>query len=86
VTTGARNAAIDVAAARARGVVVCGTEGLPYPTAELTWALILALARHVPAEDRATRAGKRGSGKRAWASACAARRSACSASAVSVVR
>jgi phosphoglycerate dehydrogenase-like enzyme len=58
VTTGARNAAIDVAAARARGVVVCGTEGLPYPTAELTWALILALARHVPAEDRATRAGK----------------------------
>jgi phosphoglycerate dehydrogenase-like enzyme len=58
VTTGARNAAIDVAAARARGVVVCGTEGLPYPTAELTWALILALARHIPAEDRATRAGR----------------------------
>jgi phosphoglycerate dehydrogenase-like enzyme len=57
VTTGMRNAAIDVAAAVDRGVVVCGTEGLPYPTAELTWALILALARHVPAEDRATRAG-----------------------------
>jgi phosphoglycerate dehydrogenase-like enzyme len=57
VTTGMRNAAIDVAAAQARGVVVCGTEGLPYPTAELTWALILALARKIPREDRATRAG-----------------------------
>jgi phosphoglycerate dehydrogenase-like enzyme len=58
VTTGMRNAAIDVAAARAQGIVVCGTEGLPYPTAELTWALILALARRVPTEDRAIRAGK----------------------------
>jgi phosphoglycerate dehydrogenase-like enzyme len=57
VTTGRRNAAIDVAAARELGVVVSGTEGLPYPTAELTWGLILALARHIPAEDRATRAG-----------------------------
>lgn len=57
VTTGMRNAAIDVAAAHASGVVVCGTEGLPYPTAELTWALILALARQVPREDRATRSG-----------------------------
>jgi phosphoglycerate dehydrogenase-like enzyme len=38
-------------------VLVCGTEGLPYPTAELTWALILSLVRHVPHEDRATRAG-----------------------------
>jgi len=52
-----RNAAIDLAAASERGVVVCGTEGLPYPTAELTWALILALARHVPKEDRAVRDG-----------------------------
>ncbi len=57
VTTGMRNAAIDLAAASERGVVVCGTEGLPYPTAELTWALILALARHVPKEDRAVRDG-----------------------------
>jgi phosphoglycerate dehydrogenase-like enzyme len=58
VTTGARNAAIDVAAATDLGVIVAGTEGLPYPTAELTWALILALARQVPAEDRALRAGR----------------------------
>jgi len=58
VTTGMRNASIDVQAAADRGVVVCGTAGLPYPTAELTWALILALARRVPAEDRATREGR----------------------------
>jgi phosphoglycerate dehydrogenase-like enzyme len=57
VTTGARNAAIDVAAAHARGIVVCGTEGVAHGTAELTWGLILALARQIPAEDRATRAG-----------------------------
>ncbi len=57
VTTGARNAAIDVVAATELGITVSGTEGLPYPTAELTWALILALARQVPAEDRALRAG-----------------------------
>jgi phosphoglycerate dehydrogenase-like enzyme len=57
VTTGMRNAAIDLRAAADRGVLVCGTGGLPYPTAELTWALILALARRVPREDRATRRG-----------------------------
>ncbi len=58
VTTGMRNAAIDVSAAADRGVLVCGTAGLPYPTAELAWALILSLVRHVPHEDRATRAGR----------------------------
>jgi phosphoglycerate dehydrogenase-like enzyme len=58
VTTGMRNASIDVAAAVERGVVVCGTSGLPYPTAELTWGLILALLRQIPAEDRATREGR----------------------------
>jgi len=58
VTTGMRNASIDVGAAVERGITVCGTSGLPYPTAELTWGLILALARHIPAEDRATREGR----------------------------
>jgi phosphoglycerate dehydrogenase-like enzyme len=58
VTTGMRNASIDVGAAVARGVVVCGTAGLPYPTAELTWGLILALFRRIPVEDRATREGR----------------------------
>ena len=57
VTTGMRNASIDVAAAEDNGVVVCGTEGLPYPTAELTWGLILALLRRIPTEDQATREG-----------------------------
>ena len=58
VTTGMRNASIDLDAAGALGVTVCGTDGLGYPTAELTWGLILAWARHIPAEDRATRAGR----------------------------
>jgi phosphoglycerate dehydrogenase-like enzyme len=58
VTTGMRNASIDVAAALERKIVVCGTAGLPYPTAELTWGLILALFRRLPAEDRATREGR----------------------------
>jgi phosphoglycerate dehydrogenase-like enzyme len=58
VTAGMRNAAIDLAAAADRGIVVCGTAGLPYPTAELAWGLVLALARRIPAEDRATREGR----------------------------
>lgn len=57
VTTGMANAAIDVAAARERGVTVSGTGGVPYATAELAWALILALVRQVPREDRAVRDG-----------------------------
>jgi phosphoglycerate dehydrogenase-like enzyme len=58
VTTGMVNAAIDLAAAAAHGVVVCGTEMHGSTnTAELTWALILACRRHVVAEDRALRDG-----------------------------
>ena len=57
VTTGMANAAIDVAAARELGVVVSGTAGLAAPTAELAWALILALTRNVCAEDARVRAG-----------------------------
>ncbi|WP_019810566.1 D-2-hydroxyacid dehydrogenase family protein [Saccharomonospora halophila] len=57
VTTGARNASIDVAAAARHGVVVCGTGYLPHPTVELTWALILAAQRHLPTEVAAMRAG-----------------------------
>jgi phosphoglycerate dehydrogenase-like enzyme len=58
VTTGMRNAAIDLKAAADRGVVVCGTAGLPYPTAELAWGLVLSLMRRIPREDRATREGR----------------------------
>jgi phosphoglycerate dehydrogenase-like enzyme len=58
VTTGMRNAAIDLAAATDLGILVCGTAGGPdSPPAELTWGLILALIRHIPREDAATRAG-----------------------------
>jgi phosphoglycerate dehydrogenase-like enzyme len=58
VTTGMRNASIDIAAATELGVTVCGTGGVLYPTAELTWGLILALFRHIPREDEATRDGQ----------------------------
>jgi phosphoglycerate dehydrogenase-like enzyme len=58
VTTGMRNRSIDVAAAKARGVAVCGTPGLNTTTAELTWGLILALARQIPREDRELRTGR----------------------------
>ena len=58
VTTGMRNASIDVGAAADNGVTVCGTNGLPYPTAELTWALILALARRVRRRRRGDAAGR----------------------------
>src|SRR5712692_5690904 len=57
VTTGMANASIDLAGATRLGVVVCGTRGLKSPTAELTWGLLLALARHIPQEDEATRHG-----------------------------
>ncbi len=52
VTTGMSNTSIDLAAAAARGVTVCGTGGIGSATAELTWGLILALVRHIPEEDR----------------------------------
>ena len=58
VTAGMRNASIDLAAATERKVQVCGTDMLPYPTAELAWGLILALFRHIPREDRAVREGR----------------------------
>jgi phosphoglycerate dehydrogenase-like enzyme len=57
VTTGMRNAAIDLDAARASGVLVCGTGSASTPTAEHTWALLLALARHVPDEHQRMREG-----------------------------
>ncbi|MFJ8086471.1 D-2-hydroxyacid dehydrogenase family protein [Streptomyces sp. NPDC096205] len=57
VTTGRRNASIDVAAAAAAGVTVCGTASSATPPVELTWALLLGLARQVTAENRALREG-----------------------------
>lgn len=57
VTSGMRNKAIDLEAAAARGVTVCGTESPAIATVELTWGLILACMRHIPAEDRDMRSG-----------------------------
>lgn len=57
VTTGGRNAAIDLDACRKRGLPVCGTGNVGAPTAELAWGLILALVKRIPTEDRALRAG-----------------------------
>lgn len=58
ITAGMRNASIDLQAASDCGVTVCGTGGLGYPTAELTWGLILSLMRRIPREDQATRNGQ----------------------------
>jgi phosphoglycerate dehydrogenase-like enzyme len=57
VTTGMRNASIDLAAAKDHGVVVCGTDSQPHPPTELTWGLILGLARGLVPENRALREG-----------------------------
>lgn len=57
VTTGMNNASIDLDAAAAVGVTVCGTSSDSVGTAELTFALILALARHVAEGDADLRAG-----------------------------
>jgi phosphoglycerate dehydrogenase-like enzyme len=57
ITTGMANASIDVAAAQANGIVVCGTASKGPPTAELSWGLILSLLRSIPAESAAMREG-----------------------------
>ncbi|MDA3626373.1 D-2-hydroxyacid dehydrogenase family protein [Saccharopolyspora sp. WRP15-2] len=62
VTTGMRNAAIDMRAASELGIVVSGTgsgesDRAWAPTAELTWGLIFALLRKIPEEDRLIREG-----------------------------
>jgi phosphoglycerate dehydrogenase-like enzyme len=57
VTTGMRNAAIDVGAANEAGVLVCGTQGLTWSTAELTWGLVIASVRNLIVEEASMRAG-----------------------------
>ncbi|MBT2390453.1 D-2-hydroxyacid dehydrogenase family protein [Streptomyces sp. ISL-1] len=53
ITTGMRNASIDLEAAARHGVTVCGTASNSEPPVELTWALILGLARQVEREASA---------------------------------
>ena len=50
ITSGLRNKAIDIGAAKKRKVIVCGTEMNINPTPELTWCLLLGLARNLKAE------------------------------------
>ncbi|KAH2668575.1 hypothetical protein KXV32_005201 [Aspergillus fumigatus] len=61
LTTGNRNLSLDLPALTARGIPVAGTVGRPpgvNSTVQHTWALILALARHVARDDAAVKAGK----------------------------
>jgi phosphoglycerate dehydrogenase-like enzyme len=57
VTTGMRNAAIDVAAASEHNVTVCGTDVTGHPTPELAFGLILELARKIGHENARLKAG-----------------------------
>ena len=50
ITSGSKNKSIDLEAAKKRKVIVCGTEINIHPTPELTWALILGLARNLKEE------------------------------------
>ncbi|MEU7409414.1 D-2-hydroxyacid dehydrogenase family protein [Streptomyces sp. NPDC042638] len=57
VASGMRNSVIDHAAAERCGVTVCGTASSSTPPVELTWALLLGLARNLVAENNALREG-----------------------------
>ncbi|MBO0494416.1 D-2-hydroxyacid dehydrogenase family protein [Pseudomonas sp. Marseille-Q1929] len=57
VTGGMRNAAIDIPAAKALGIQVCGTDSYKQAAPELTWALIMASTRNLLAEANSLRAG-----------------------------
>ena len=50
ITSGLRNRSIDLEAAKKRKIIVCGTDSNIHPTPELTWALILGLARNLKEE------------------------------------
>lgn len=57
ITSGMRNASIDLDAAKARGIVVCGTPGFGNATAAIATALMLELARRVGYENMRLKAG-----------------------------
>jgi phosphoglycerate dehydrogenase-like enzyme len=58
ITTGMRNASIDVAAATERGVVVCGTGSFGSPTSGIAVGLMLELTRHIGYENARLKAGE----------------------------
>ena len=57
ITTGMRNASIDVAAAKTRGVVVCGTPAVGSPTSGIAIGLMLELTRRIGYENARMKAG-----------------------------
>jgi phosphoglycerate dehydrogenase-like enzyme len=57
-STGMRNASIDLAAAKDHGVTVCHTGYSAHGAIELTWALILAMLRHIPSEFASVQRGE----------------------------
>lgn len=57
-STAFRNASIDLAAAHERGITVCKTGYSAHGAIELTWALILAILRNIPAEFASLRKGQ----------------------------
>ena len=58
LTSGMRNAAIDMEAAKERGIVVCGTQWSQDPTAALTMGLILELTRGIGRQNAQMHAGE----------------------------
>lgn len=58
VTTGMRNAALDIESATRAGITVCGTDAGHSGTPELIWLHILALARNFPGEHAALQRGQ----------------------------
>jgi phosphoglycerate dehydrogenase-like enzyme len=57
ITTGARNASIDVAAAKERGIIVCSTPSVGSPTADIAIGLMLELTRRIGYENARMKAG-----------------------------
>ncbi|WP_342599225.1 D-2-hydroxyacid dehydrogenase family protein [Psychrobacillus sp. FSL H8-0483] len=55
ITSGMRNASIDLTVATKQGVIVCGTASMSEPPTELTWALLLNLARQITKENKELR-------------------------------
>lgn len=57
IASGMRNTVIDYTAAERHGVTVCGTASSSTPPVELTWALLLGLARGLTVEYGSLRTG-----------------------------
>ena len=58
ITTGARNASIDMAAAAERGVMVCGTSSHGNPTTGITFGLMIELTRRIGWENARLKSGQ----------------------------